>query len=186
MKFVESLSKYIEIDEEVALFLQKHLHKKEFQKGDLVSSANSSDSNIYFVEKGFARSFYTENNKEFTTFFYKEGLLLANKDTLFLNLPTKNNIEVLEDSELSFFDYFKMEKLCESSIEIANFSRKVLTILVTILEKRVQILQHMSAREKYLDLLNEHPEILQRAPLGMIAGYLGISQETLSRVRSTI
>ena len=77
-----------------------------------------------------------------------------------------------------------MEELCETSLTIANFSRRVLGLLMTNMERRINSLQYMTAKEKYVQLLEDNSDILLRAPLGMIASYLGISQETLSRIRS--
>ena len=107
-----------------------------------------------------------------------------NKDTIFEKIPTRHSIEALEDSEIVCFRYSKMEELCETSLTIANFSRRVLGLLMTNMERRINSLQYMTAKEKYIQLLEDNSDILLRAPLGMIATYLGISQETLSRIRS--
>lgn len=79
-----------------------------------------------------------------------------------------------------------MEELCETSLTIVNFSRRVLGLLMTNMERRINSLQYMTAKEKYIQLLEDNSDILLRAPLGMIASYLGISQETLSRIRSEV
>ncbi|MBV2224466.1 MAG: Crp/Fnr family transcriptional regulator, partial [Cloacibacterium sp.] len=68
----------------------------------------------------------------------------------------------------------------------ANFSRYILGNLMIEMSHRISSLQYMTAKEKYIQLLEENPNIILRAPLGMIATYLGISQETLSRIRSDI
>lgn len=114
------------------------------------------------------------------------GLLIANKDIIFLNESGNNNIEAIESSLVTYFNYSKLEELCENSLALANFSRKVLGVILTTMEKRMHSLQHMTAKEKYQELPTEHPDILLRAPLGMIASYLGITQETLSRIRNSI
>jgi len=79
-----------------------------------------------------------------------------------------------------------MEELCETSLTITNFSRRVLGLLMSNMERRINSLQYMTAKKKYIQLLEENSDILLRAPLGMIASYLGISQETLSRIRSDV
>ena len=67
-----------------------------------------------------------------------------------------------------------------------KFQRYILGNLMIEMSRRISSLQYMTAKEKYIQLLEENPNIILRAPLGMIATYLGISQETLSRIRSDI
>lgn len=138
------------------------------------------------MEKGLARSFYYEKGKEITTNFYSESRVFANIDSIFLGEATRYNIETLEDSQITFCNYKKLEGLCAVSLVSANFSRFVLGSLMTQMVKRINSLQYMTAKEKYSQLMSENPDIILRAPLGMIAAYLGISQETLSRIRSGI
>ena len=73
-----------------------------------------------------------------------------------------------------------------ATLSAANFSRYILGKLMTQMAERISSLQFMTAKEKYGKLMDEQPDIILRAPLGMIATYLGISQETLSRTRSSI
>ena len=130
--------------------------------------------------------FYYENGKDITTNFYSEGKITANIDTLFKNQPTRNNIETLEKSVITTCNFNKLEELCSVSLTAANFSRYILGNLMIEMSRRISSLQYMTAKEKYIQLLEENPNIILRAPLGMIATYLGISQETLSRIRSDI
>ena len=109
---------------------------------------------------------------------------MANFDTLFKNQPTRYNFEAIEDCLIAYCDYQKLEDLSNSSKEYANFSRFILGNVITQMASRIASLQYMTAREKYAQLMEENPEIILRAPLRMIATYLGISQETLSRIRS--
>lgn len=186
LKFREKLTSYVKIDDEIDQFLQEHLRQKTLKRGEILSTQHSVNRNLYYVESGLLRSFYYENGKDITSGFYTEESMLANKETLFLKQPTQNNIEAIEASVLVYFDYLQLEGLCENSLTIANLARKVLGVLLANIEKRVHSLQHMTAREKYGELINEQPEILMRAPLGMVATFLGISQETLSRIRSSV
>lgn len=186
MTISEILANYIDIDDDIRRFLVTNTETVLVKKGDIISDQNTLNRNVYFVESGLLRSFYFEKGKDITTNFYPENSVLANKDTLFQQLPSRNTIEAVEDSKITYFRYSKMEELCEHSLTIANFSRKVLGLLMANMEKRINSLQYMTAKEKYSQLLEENPDIILRAPLGMIATYLGISQETLSRIRSEI
>ena len=105
---------------------------------------------------------------------------------IFKKEPTVYNIEALEKSEIVTCNYQKLENLYSVSLTAVNFSRYILGNLMIQMSKRISSLQFMTAKEKYAQLLEENPNIILRAPLGMIASYLGISQETLSRIRSEI
>lgn len=184
MTFEQSLSQYLTIEPEVHDFLINSTETIAVQKNTLLSDHNTLNRNVYFVEKGLLRSFYFEKGKDITTNFYPENSYLANKDTLFQELPCRNSIEAVEDSTVTYFRYSELEKLCGSSLSIANFSRNVLGILLANMEQRLNSMQYMTAKEKYAQLLDKKPDIILRAPLGMIASYLGITQETLSRIRN--
>ncbi|AZI20130.1 MULTISPECIES: Crp/Fnr family transcriptional regulator [Chryseobacterium] len=186
MTFPEMLATYITIDDDIRSFLNTQTEKISVKKGTVISDQNTLNRKVYFVEKGLLRSFYFEKGKDITTNFYPENSILANKDTIFEKIPARHSIEAIEDSEIVFFRYSKMEELCETSLTIANFSRRVLGLLMTNMERRINSLQYMTAKEKYIQLLEDNSDILLRAPLGMIASYLGISQETLSRIRSEV
>lgn len=186
MKLLDQISKYIKIDEETKNFYLTETKTQTFSKGEILSHQNTYNRNVYFMEAGLARMFYYEKGKDITTNFYSEGKAFGSVDTIFSNVPSMYNIETVEESTITFCDYSKLEELCSVSLNSANFSRFILGNLLTQMSKRVNSLQHMTAKEKYTQLLEENPGIILRAPLGMIATYLGISQETLSRIRSEL
>lgn len=186
MELINALPANLKTNPDIKKFLQEDFDIKDFKKGELISRQDQYNRNVYFVEKGLTRSFYYENGKDITTKFYKEGQLMANTDTLFHNNPTRYNFEAIEETTLKFCNYAKVEELCSVSLESANFSRFVLGNIMTQMTDRISYLQISTAKEKYLRLIYENPTIILRAPLGMIASYLGISQETLSRIRSEI
>lgn len=186
MNILDELRKYIKTDEEIERFLLEECSRKTYSKGELLSRQDQFNNTVFFVEKGLLRTFYYENGKDITTNFYSEGKIAANINALFKNQPPLYNIEAIETSEVVKCDYKKLEKLCSISLTAANFGRYILGNLMVEMSKRIASLQYMTAKEKYAQLLEENPNIILRAPLGMIASYLGISQETLSRIRSDI
>ncbi len=186
LKLLEQISKYIKTDTETENFFRTETQTKTFAKGEILSHQNTFNRNVYFMEEGLARMFYYEKGKDITTNFYSEGKAFGSVDTIFINVASVYSIETLEESTITYCDYKKLEALCSVSLISANFTRFILGNLMTQMSKRINSLQHMTAKEKYAQLLEENPGIILRAPLGMIATYLGISQETLSRIRSEI
>ncbi|MFK7049859.1 Crp/Fnr family transcriptional regulator [Flavobacterium columnare] len=186
MNLIEELKKHIKVDNEIERFLRDECKTKTFKKGEILSQQNHFNHTVFFVNEGLIRMFYFENGKDITADFYDEGRTTANIDTLFENKPTRYNIEALENSVITTYNYEKLQELCMNSIAAANFSRYLLSKLTLQMSKRISSLQYMTAKEKYIQLLEENRNIIQRVPLGMIASFLGISQETLSRIRSNI
>ena len=184
MLFRETIATFFPTNEELRNFFHDLVVSIEVKKGELISEQDRFNKNVYFVEKGLLRMFYYENGKDITLKFFQEGKILASVDTLFNNEASRYNIEALEDSEVVYCNYHKLEELCEKSLHAANFTKFILGKLLAQTAERVTSLQHMTAKERYDALMTDDPNIVLRAPLGNIATYLGISQETLSRIRS--
>ncbi len=186
MRILLEIEKHIKIDADIEKFFYEECETNIFEKGKILSKQNNYNRSIYFVDEGLLRSFYQEDDKEITANFYSEGKISANIDTLFKNQPSRYSIETIEKSVITSCNFDQLEKLCAVSLTAANFSRYILGNLMTQMSNRITSLQLMTAKEKYIQLMEENPNIILRAPLRMIASYLGISQETLSRIRSEI
>lgn len=186
VKLIDTLAQHIRIDDEIRYFFENEVTTRTFQKNEIISTQDQYNRNVYFVDEGLARMFYYENGKDITTNFFTEGKIFANIDTIFKDSATRYNMETIEESVIAYCSYRKLEELCNVSLTAANFSRYVLGNLMMQMSLRISSLQYMTAKEKYKNLLDENPGIILRAPLGMIATYLGISQETLSRIRSEV
>ena len=186
MRILLEIEKHIKIDADIEKFFYEECETDIFEKGKILSKQNNYNRSIYFVDEGLLRSFYQEDDKEITANFYSEGKISANIDTLFKNQPSRYSIETIEKSVITSCNFDQLEKLCAVSLTAANFSRYILGNLMTQMSNRITSLQLMTAKEKYIQLMEENPNIILRAPLRMIASYLGISQETLSRIRSEI
>ncbi|MCK7555759.1 hypothetical protein MKQ70_12315 [Chitinophaga sedimenti] len=96
------------------------------------------------------------------------------------------DVQLLEDSDLYKLDLADLRALFEVNIDIANWGRKFVEQELIKVEERLISRQFKTARERYLDLLKDHPNLLQRVQLGHIASYLGITQVSLSRIRADI
>lgn len=183
MYTLEVLSKFIRIDDDIKDFLLQNLTTVDVDKGAVIRHAQAVDRNIYFVEKGLLRTFYLEDGKDITLSFIKENGFVASKESLFLNLPSPNTMEVLENATISYLNYEVLQKFADTSISVSRLMVYVLGVLAINTEKRIYALQYLTARQRYHQLMTDDPDIILRAPLGMLASYLGMTQETLSRIR---
>ena len=151
-------------------------------KGTKLFSEGKRHSNFYFIIKGAAKSYYLKNGKEVCLWFAFEKETLGSIMT-YNSAPSNETIELLEDSELISYKSDRLKKLSKENLAISNLSYKMLEEHALFLEYRLHQLLFMSSKERYENLLKAAPEVFQRVSLTDIASYLGISRETLSRIR---
>jgi CRP-like cAMP-binding protein len=159
------------------------IQKKEYLPKVLLQDHDKISDKIYFVEQGLARTYYYKDGKDVTYWLAPEGEFVGSMGSFFMREPSNKIVETLEPCMLWEFEYFTLEKLFLSSNEFARIGRQFAYYGISLMEKRLDSLHFNSAKERYLILINERPEILQRVSLGIIASYLGVTQETLSRIR---
>src|SRR5690554_2284246 len=163
-----------------------YMSVKQLSKDSLLLRQGQRCNHIYIIENGFARIFSTINNKEVTTLFSRENDIITSTYALFTQNPSNEAIQLLEDSVLLKIDYMELVNLCKSDPEFFTFYRVAMERYYLLLEERTLSLQLDSALQRYQEVLSRHPFILQRASLGQIASYLGMSHVTLSRMRGKI
>ncbi|RXK58868.1 Crp/Fnr family transcriptional regulator [Lacibacter luteus] len=141
---------------------------------------------LYFVEKGALRGYYTLDGKEITHWFGFENDFVTSFHSFITQEPAVENIQLLEGSILWSISKDTLTSLFNNHPEIERIVRIAYEKYYIRLEERYVNAQFKTAAERYEQLLNDSPHILERVPLGQIASYLGISQETLSRIRSRL
>ena len=129
------------------------------------------------------RSFYQKGKTEITIWFAYEGQKAVSISSLFTGKPSRETVECVEDCDLLCISNKDLQELYSRYECMNTIGRRMVEEYCNILDDRVYSLQVMSATERYKDLMEYEPEIIKRAPLSNIASFLGISQETLSRIR---
>jgi CRP-like cAMP-binding protein len=160
-----------------------YLQPELIQKGQYFVKAGRIADRIGFVNQGLLRSFYNIKGKETTTFFQLPGTLAAALASFLQMKPAFENIQAMEDSELIIIKRKDLLKLYKESWKWQQVGRVITESYYVIMEKRLISLQTMTAQERYRLFLQNYPELLNTVPLYYIASYLGISPETLSRIR---
>jgi CRP-like cAMP-binding protein len=140
--------------------------------------------NLFFIKKGLLRGFYYDQGKEITHWFTKEEEFGTSFYSFITNEPSSETIETLEDCELVQIAHADLQKLYSDFPETERIGRIITETYYIDLEERFLNIQFKSAKERYQNLIAKNTSLIQRAPLGQIATYLGITQETLSRVRA--
>lgn len=168
-----------EIEQEIQA-MTKFVARK---KGDYFLKKGQTVSNMFVLETGCVRGFYNKKTKDINTWFGFENELLGSFLPLFSNLPSYENIQFLKDATLYYISANDLNALYPKHEQLNTVGRKMAEYYCKILEERIASFQVESAEERYISLLHDYPQALQRISLGHIASYLGISQETLSRIR---
>ncbi len=166
--------------------LKQSIIEVNFPKGHLLLRADKVERSIYFMKKGIARLYTNSTEDEITFLFCKEGDTIVSMKSYVQNKKGYENVELLEDSELYELKTKKLHKLLNKNIHIANWARKFAENELIKTEERFISRQFRTAKERYKEILKDNPDLIQRVQLGYIASYLGITQVTLSRIRSKI
>lgn len=154
------------------------------KKGCFFSKAGMITDRVGFVSRGLLRSFYTIKGKETTTYFLQAGSFAAALLSFLQMKPAVENIQALEDSELIVISRKDLFKLYDENWKWQQVGRVLIENYYVIMEQRSIGLQSLSAHERYNIFLKEFPDVIKSVPLHQIASFLGITPETLSRIRS--
>lgn len=164
--------------------LMERLQVVELTKKDFILKEGQISHNIYFIESGFFKSYHLKEGKEITQWFMKEGDVIISVNSFYKQQRGYEYIQSMTDSIVHFISYDELQFLYKNFAEF-NFIGRVLTEQYYLLsEERLFGMRKQKAEERYQYLLQKNPEILKHASLTDIASYLGISLETLSRIRA--
>ena len=163
---------------------EKALKYKEFSKGHILHKAGMPGHYLYFIEKGLARVSYLQDGKDISCHFGAENEIVTPIDSFLKSTISQYNIELLEDTFLYQIGYAKLEELLDRHSYFERIFRMILTQCYQDLVNRLNDLQFHTARERYDAFFHKNPGLFQRISLGHIASYLGMTQETLSRMRN--
>lgn len=178
------LSEYAELNEAAQRELAQLVERIEVKKGTLLLKQDAFCNNIYFIESGLARGFYYREGREVTSWFAVEREVITSMYAFIKQVPSIENIEIIEDSVLHALSYQDLQQLYQQYPAFNKAGRVLTEKYYIILEERIVSFQYQSAKKRYQDLVAQQSDLLRRVPLKHIASYLGISQETLSRIRT--
>lgn len=156
----------------------------KFKRGEMPVKEGEVCDNLYYIEKGLTRQYYVKNGKEVTEHLEYEGGIVMCIESFFQREPSRLVIETLEPSKIYAIPYDKLKELTRTSYEFCQLMFAFLEHSLILSQHKADTLRFESAKERYLRTLNDHPDLVRRAPLHYLASYLQMTPETLSRVRS--
>jgi CRP-like cAMP-binding protein len=156
----------------------------EYHYGEYFLQAGEKSRKVGFVTEGLFRLFYTDfEGKDYTKNFRTGGQFIGALASLLLNVPSRLSIEALENSTVLCFDYDKILQIAEHNLSWQKLLRKITETDYLEKEQRESDLLFYDAKTRYQNFIMKHPDWDSRVQLRYIASYLGISPETLSRIR---
>ncbi len=175
-----------ELENEAWNEFEQALTTRRLNKGELLWSIGDVCRHVVFMNSGLIRTFAETDKKETTYQFFFENRLLTDYYSFITQHTCRLAYEALEDCELLVISYTEVNRLFDKFKSFERFGRLLaernfLGILGTQMN-----LKSVSPVEKYLTLIKERPKVMQRVPLHLIASYLGMTPEHLSRIRKKV
>lgn len=164
-------------------FLLKNTYARSIKKGRLLLKAGEVCTNMYFVRKGVLRGFVKDGERDITTWISADGELVSAISSFILQMPTNENIHAIEDCELILLSHSDLEIMYVKFPAFNTTVRKLTEIYYMHAEHRAYIARLKNADQKYQLFLKQYGHLSNRVPVKYIASFLGITLETLSRLR---
>jgi CRP-like cAMP-binding protein len=174
------------ISEGIKSFFEKHSYACSFHKGKLLLKTGDVCEDIYFIKKGVVRGFIKEGGKDITTWITAENEVVSSISTMDSRKPALENMQAIEDCDMLAITYKDMESLYAQFPEFNIVTRKLLQKYYQDAEGRAYIARLNNAENKYQQFIARYGHLANRVPLKYIASFLGITLETLSRVRKRL
>ncbi|MBK6263847.1 Crp/Fnr family transcriptional regulator [Marivirga sp. S37H4] len=173
-----------QLNPEIFAELEEVFVDKKFSKGAYLLRPGQICSSHLLIKEGIARKFYFNGHKEITTEIYFHDDVAVSLDSYIMQKPGDVFIEALTELEVTIIDYGRFHKLTHKYPEVMMLDKMFIEYYAVWFEQRLKEFQTMDASQRYLSLLEKEPKIIRFLPVTIIASFLNVSLETLSRIRS--
>lgn len=181
----QQFEKIVSINDAEFTYILSHFKTKTYKKHQFVIQEGQHVDYDYFILSGCLKSYSTDaNGKEHIIQFGLRDWWITDYQAYYNQTTATVNIDCIEDTELLCLSFSDREKLCAELHKIEHFFRKKTNKRNVALQNRILSLLSSSAKERYEKLLQQYPELFQKVPKHLIASYLGVTRETLSRLNS--
>lgn len=182
-KIFAHFESYIRLSDELKEELASKLQLVSFKKGQMVLDADKTCTMSYFILNGMFRTYFLKDGKEISEYFSAESEWCNSPKSFYTRQPDIYYIDAIENTHAFGLKVNDLVWLFDHFPEMERYSRLSMGTVFGHLMERITSLRFTSAKEKHDHFLQVYHRIHHRIPLGMVASYLGITQETLSRIR---
>ena len=183
-KILHHFEEYIQLSDTLKTELTERITIKTFKKKELIHDADTICTKSYFIQKGLVRVYFLKDGKEVSEYFCAESEWINSPRSLTKQKLDIYYIDAIENTEVFCLHVKDLVYLLEKFPEMERYSRLSMGAILEHLMNRITSLRFTTAKEKYEHFCTVYKQIYGRIPLGMVASYLGITQETLSRIRA--
>ena len=169
--------------EEDFILFSNHLKTVKLQKNEIWENVNIVSKNMGFINSGILRQYFIKDGDEYTDNFFVEKDFVGNYISHLSNEPSKTYTVALEPCELIVMPFLELEKICKTLPAAEEFSKKIGDQKLFELNERNSSFLMDTPEERYCHLMKRKPDLIDRVPQYLIAQYLGIKPESLSRIR---
>ena len=185
--FLDYIRRYVELTEEEEVFLLSKVKTRKFLKGQFVVQNGEVCKYENFVLSGCLKAFYIDNEgQEHILMFAVENWWIADLGSFISQTPADLNVQCVENCELVQINYNDLQQLYVVIPKLERFFRIIIQKAFVAAQKRIVNNFTLPATDRYLQFREQYPLIEQRVPQYMIASYLGITKEFLSKIRSQL
>ncbi len=185
-RLIENIKLYTSFNEKEIQLLQNAVEKKIYHKNEIIFKEGKISDEIYFITKGCVRLFYNVEGNDKTAFFYTEGQFVCAGESYTFNIPAIENYQAVEETEIFVFTRTKINILLKEIPKFEVIARIATENELITCQKVIASFVTKSAEQRYIDLLDTQGELFQRVPQQYIASFLGVSPETLSRIKARV
>ena len=179
------IEKIVQLTDEEFRFVLSHFTARTFRKHQYAVQAGSPAPNDHFVVKGLLKSYYVDDlGKTHILQFAMEDWWISDPQAYHNRVNATLNIDCMEDTQTYFISIDNREKVMADLQKMEFFFMKKTTAGYIALQRRILSLLSQNAEERFAQFMQLYPTLLQRIPKALIASYLGVSRETLSRLSS--
>jgi CRP-like cAMP-binding protein len=168
-------------------YILSHFSTKQLRKHQFLIQEGDAVANDYFVTKGLLKAYYVSDEaKEHIMQFAFEDWWITDYQAYFSQSKATLNVDCIESVELLSLSLQNRDKICAEMHKMEHFFRKKLSMGYVALQRRILSFLNDKPKERYEQLLHLYPSLFQRVPKTLLASYLGVSRETLSRFSSAV
>jgi CRP-like cAMP-binding protein len=184
MNLISTIQQLTPLSNEAVEWLSEKIDYFSFKKNECILPYGKICNYLYFIQAGMLGAYYESEAHEVCNWISMEGDFATSYYSFITRKPSYETIECFESCEVEGIHYSTLHEMYQRFPESERAGRLIMEEYYARLEERLISLQFKSAKERYQQLMENRPAIIQQAPLGRIASYLGMKQETLSRIRA--
>ena len=181
-----AISNFIEFADSEWLEFSEDFVEKKIDKGDFLITEGDYCNYVGFIDQGLLNYYYLVDGKKYIRGFFFDNDFISSYTSFLLNEKAKGYIQAVENTSITLIHKTKIYQLYEKTSKFQQLGRMLTEHLFILVSEKYEDLLLKSPEERYLNLIENKPNVIQSIPQYMIASWLGITPEALSRIRKRL